>query len=232
MTATLDLTSADVILGDLQAVADDVARTVSRRGSLRENQRLAYQIYVREESNPQLAGFAALLLRAPLAARCEQLKNDARHPAGLRDQWRVLVCQYNQLLGDFIRQHRQLIGKPEQLVSWLTRANGNQALWAKTIVTGMVAEMIGLDVVSAVAEDVTPASLADDLKGTDARCRRTAQGITGVDFKTGRYRPDRVITRRGNTLVLSLDPAHIDGFELLEGWVTYYQNELRKWMWI
>lgn len=209
---------------DYDAQAADLLATMSRPGDHQANYELAWQTYVTEEDNPDLAGFSSLILGA-YGYHFYQRELDSVRGGGYnhlnipeqrsyRDQYRYALCQYNHQIRDFILAHGEEV--PRQRLERWTGAVSGADQWAKSLVAGAVSEAAIFVALQDEPElhNLRFGSIEEDLAGSDM-IGTTAAGIPlHIDIKSGSHEPVTRKTPQGLKLEISLRHQLLEGYQL------------------
>ena len=100
------------------------------------------------------------------------------------------------------------------------------------VISGAVGEVVAADIVQPLVHNLRKAKIKRDRQGKDLEFDPTPRGIRAIDAKTGLHRPAEVVSLGSSkdTLVLSIDPDHIDGFYLRPEYTHYYRMAVQDYL--
>lgn len=224
MPDTLKLVEVAADSEAYRAQAEDLLATLNRPGQKAANYELAWQTYVTEEENRELARFAALILGAygyhQYQGELDTIRSGGydhlqiSEQKSYRDQYRYALCQYNHQIRDFILERGDLVSR-EELEQWMAGASQSEP-WAKSVITGAVSEVA---VFRALQEDralknLRFGSVEEDLAGTDMRAETDFGRPILIDVKSGSHEPVTRKTSHGLKLEISLRHQLLQGYHL------------------
>lgn len=228
-------------LEDFAAQADYISMTIASKNDHHEGMQKAHAEYVENEEDPQLKKFGKLLLLAPRAAHDQKILNELKARAGQlspdeikhKNRLRRQECVYNQFLEDMVIANEEAM-PPKELENWLSRASGNDPVFAKSHVDGITGEIAGFKLLKKVPElrGLRHGNVDEDLIGNDFMFDETRRGIDAVDVKTGKSGQTLPVTydKVPSRLLLSIDRKHLEPgkYQVSEKYEAGYINEIRK----
>ena len=160
------------------------------------------EVYVHDQANDLLAGFANIAIDAPAMSAVQRWLDD--HPAGsVTAQERVqarelayLQCEYNNLVREVILGLRPSLDRPKLSALLDTATGGRATKFLHSVVTGMTAEIALFDSMRSMPgmTDVAFTDVDADFSGTDIIARFEGKTV-GFDVKFDKNVSDEGITR-------------------------------------
>jgi hypothetical protein len=219
--------------------ANEIFDVLAEHVNLRAGYDVAVNRYAKAEPNLGLRKFAQLLLAAGNAhntslelrrLRKQEDKYGRLDRADITRQGELVAhaCAFNGMLVTFINRYRDLLDY-EVFTEWLAEVAGNDQGWARGLVAGMAAEVIGADIVAPLVKSLRKADAAADQAGFDLTFNWTPKGIRAIDVKTGRSCKETPVLpwRNRAALILSIDSQHVDGFYLKPEFMEFYRREVK-----
>ncbi len=169
------------------------------------------EIYVEDATDKRLAGFAAMLIDAPVQlardARLDQLKATPNRTANERAQVSELgyaACEYNHLVADVVLDGRSQFDRAT-LTSWMSAAAGpRNPRWARDTLAGALGEVALYDAlrVTPGIEEPHLTDTATDRAGIDVRARYGTLEL-GFDSKFDRKVDETIWKEVGRDRILT-----------------------------
>jgi hypothetical protein len=225
MVPSLHLVEApSATLEDYQVQVEDIAATLARPGVKQQNIELAWETYVMDEENPNLAQFAAIMISAhnyyQYDAGLSELTKQPSHlqipeQKSRRDEYKYMLCQFNHQIRDFILAHGDQVPR-DKFEAWMAKCGQVPEQWANSRIAGVISEigvyMALLDEPSLI--NLRFGSVEEDLLGKDMLAETSSRQMIQIDVKSGTHEPVTKKIPDGIKLEISLRHQLLSGYRL------------------